>query len=100
MDLNNAQIGQVYNIMGGKKNSSKHLRRMILIRQDNNADYYFLDYKSYNSKFMYHGGTKISLEKIFDLYSDEFVQEYLDEKEKREKQREATIRLLNIKRNL
>ena len=100
MDLNNAQIGQVYNIMVGKKNSSKHLRRMILVRQDNNADYYFLDYKSYNSKFMYRGGTKISLEKIFDLYSDEFVQEYLDEKEKREKQREATIRLLNIKRNL
>ena len=46
---------------------------------------------------MYHGGTKISLEKIFDLYSDEFVQEYLDEKCKREKQKEATIRLLNIK---
>ncbi len=97
MDLNNAQIGQVYNIMVGKKNSSKHLRRMILVRQDNNGDYYFLDYKSYNSKFMYHCGTKISFEKIFNLYSDEFVQEYLDEKDKREKQREATVRILNIK---
>lgn len=97
IDLNNAQIGQVYNIMVGNKNSSKHLRRMILVRQDNNGDYYFLDYKSYNSKFMYHCGTKISLEKIFNKCSDEFVQEYLDEKDKRENQREATRRLLNIK---
>lgn len=97
MDLNNAQIGQVYNIIIGNKNSSKHLRKMILVRQDNNGDYYFLDYKSYNSKFMYHSGTKISLEKIFSKYSDEFVQEYLDEKDKRENQREATRRLLNIK---
>ena len=97
MILEDAEIGQVYNILVRKKKSSKTLKKMILVKQDKNQDYFFLDYKSYNSKFMYHSGTKISLEKIFNLYSDEFVQEYLDEKDKREKQREATRRLLNIK---
>ena len=91
MILEDAEIGQVYNILIGKKNSSKTLKKMILVKQDKNKDYFFLDYKSYNKNFMYHSGTKISFEKIFNKYSDEFVQEYLDEKERKEKQRKVFL---------
>lgn len=91
MILEDAEIGQVYNILIGKKNSSKILKKMILVKQDKNKDYFFLDYKSYNKSFMYHSGTKISFEKIFNKYSDEFVQEYLDEKERKEKQRKVFL---------
>mgnify|MGYP003413295839 CR=1 FL=1 len=87
MILEDAEIGQVYNILIGKKTSSKTLKKMILVKQDKNQDYFFLDYKSYNKRFMYCCGTKISFEKIFNKYSDEFVQEYLDEKEKKENQK-------------
>lgn len=87
MILEDAEIGQVYNILIGKKNSSKTLKKMILVKQDKNQDYFFLDYKSYNKSFMYCCGTKISFEKIFNKYSDEFVKEYLDEKEKKENQK-------------
>lgn len=91
MILEDAEIGQVYNILIGKKTSSKILKKMILVKQDKNKDYFFLDYKSYNKSFMYHSGTKISFEKIFNKYSDEFVQEYLDEKERKEKQRKVFL---------
>ena len=91
MILEDAEIGQVYNILIGKKNSNKTLKKMILVKQDKNKDYFFLDYKSYNKYFMYHSGTKISFEKIFNKYSDEFVQEYLDEKERKEKQRKVFL---------
>lgn len=91
MILEDAEIGQVYNILIGKKTSSKILKKMILVKQDKNKDYFFLDYKSYNKNFMYHSGTKISFEKIFNKYSDEFVQEYLDEKERKEKQRKVFL---------
>lgn len=87
MILEDAEIGQVYNILIGKKTSSKTLKKMILVKQDKNKDYFFLDYKSYNKNFMYCSGTKISFEKIFNKYSDEFVKEYLHEKEKKENQK-------------
>lgn len=36
MILEDAEIGQVYNILIGKKTSSKTLKKMILVKQDKN----------------------------------------------------------------
>ncbi len=82
MILQDAEIGQVYNIIIGK-NKIKIIKKMILVRQDNNGDYFFLDYNKGSTKFMYETGTKINPEKILNKYSDEFVKKYLDEKKKK-----------------
>ena len=74
MDL---EIGQVYNIILGKKD--KIIKRMILINQDKNTDLFFLDEMNviFNKSWMYETGTKISIEKILELIPDNtYINQY------------------------
>ena len=90
MDL---EIGQVYNIILGKKD--KIIKRMILINQDKNADLFFLDEMNviFNKSWMYETGTKISIEKILELIPDNtYINQYKEEYNKRLKQREHIIK--------
>ena len=90
MDL---EIGQVYNIILGKKD--KIIKRMILINQDKNADLFFLDEMNviFNKSWMYETGTKISIEKILELIPDNtYINQYKEEYNKRLKQRERIIK--------
>jgi hypothetical protein len=86
MDL---EIGQVYNIILGKKD--KIIKRMVLINQDKNADLFFLDEMNviFNKSWMYETGTKISIEKILELIpGNTYINQYKEEYNKREKQKE------------
>ena len=90
MDL---EIGQVYNIILGKKD--KIIKRMILINQDKNADLFFLDEMNviFNKSWMYETGTKISIEKILELIPDNtYINQYKEEYNKRLKPRERIIK--------
>ena len=85
----NLEIGQVYNIILGKKD--KIIKRMVLINQDKNADLFFLDEKNviFNNKWMYETGTKISIEKILELIPyNTYINQYKEEYNKRLKQKE------------
>ena len=85
----NLEIGQVYNIILGKKD--KIIKRMVLVNQDKNADLFFLDQMNviFNKSWMYETGTKISIEKILELIQDStYINQYKEEYNKRLKQKE------------
>ena len=85
----NLEIGQIYNIILGKKD--KIIKRMVLVNQDKNADLFFLDQMNviFNKSWMYETGTKISIEKILELIQDStYINQYKEEYNKRLKQKE------------
>ena len=85
----NLEIGQIYNIILGKKD--KIIKRMVLVNQDKNADLFFLDQMNviFNKSWMYETGTKISIEKILELIPDNtYINQYKEEYNKRLKQKE------------
>ena len=85
----NLEIGQLYNIILGKKD--KIIKRMVLVNQDENADLFFLDQMNviFNKSWMYETGTKISMEKIIELIPDStYINQYKEEYNRREQLKE------------